>query len=99
MPIFQVSGLVVITALLADLVALVVYRRALVRRGLRAPYWDVLGEATASIGSMFAVILREFELWMRDLFKRRSDRALEACRMTSLFLILVTIVAFVWAVA
>jgi hypothetical protein len=83
-------------ALVADVVGLALYRGALVRRGMRAPFQDVVGEATENSSSMFRVNGREFDLWMRDLFRRQSDRRLEITRLVCLALLALTLIAAAW---
>jgi hypothetical protein len=84
------------SALLADFTAVALYRRALVQRGLRRPFQDVIGEATASASSMIETNSREFALWIRDLFRRQSERPLEAYRLVSVGLIALTVLAVAW---
>ncbi len=61
------------------------------------PFSAVIGEATASFSSMTQVNGGEFLLWVRDLLMRQSDRALEAYRLVSLLLIVLTFAAMAWA--
>lgn len=92
----QILGLLVVAALVVDVIALALYRRALVRRGMRVPFQDVVGEAAEGTGSMSRVNGREFDLWMRDLFRRQSDRGLERPRLMCLALIALTLIAAAW---